>query len=152
MSTKPEEILVAAIMAAIALITAANVVTRYLSNISLAFTEEYSVALMIGLALLGSGLAVARGTHIRIPFFIDKLSARGQRIAEAVAMALTILCFALLALHGGKLAYDEWDFEFVSSGLGHPQFLYTMWLPILSLVVIARAALRMVRCLRGHQP
>ena len=34
-------------MAAMALITAANVVTRYLTNISLAFTEEYSVALMV---------------------------------------------------------------------------------------------------------
>ncbi|WP_246503814.1 TRAP transporter small permease [Plastoroseomonas arctica] len=149
---KIEEPLVAATMAAIALITAANVVTRYLSNVSLAFTEEYSVALMIGLALLGTALAVARGTHIRIPFFVEKLSPRGQRIAEAVAMALTILCFGLLALHGAKLAYDEWDFEFVSSGLGHPQFLYTMWLPILSLVVIARALQRMIRSLRGHGP
>jgi TRAP-type transport system small permease protein len=149
---KVEEFFVAAIMAAIALITAANVVTRYLSNVSLAFTEEYSVALMVGLALLGTALAVGRGTHVRIPFFVEKLSPRGQRIAEAVAMALTILCFGLLALHGARLAYDEWDFEFVSSGLGHPQYLYTMWLPILALVVIGRAALRMIRCLRGIDP
>jgi hypothetical protein len=46
-----ERVLLAAAMGAMALITAANVLTRYLSNISLAFTEEYSVALMVVVAL-----------------------------------------------------------------------------------------------------
>ena len=39
-----EAVVMAAAMAAIGLITLANVVTRYLTNISFAFTEEYSVA------------------------------------------------------------------------------------------------------------
>lgn len=145
-----EEVLVAAVMAIIALITTANVAVRYLTDISLAFTEEYSVALMVGLTLLGTALAVAKGGHVRIGYFIDRLPPRARRGAEAVAMALTFLCFGLLAWNGGRLAYDEYDFEMLSSGLGHPQFLYTMWLPVLSLLVMARAAGRLVRMLRGE--
>ena len=78
---KFEEVAVAAGMAAIALITAINVVVRYLTNISFAFTEEYSVVLMVLVTILGTSLAMAGGRHIRIEYFTYFLSARGRQIA-----------------------------------------------------------------------
>ncbi|WP_431280578.1 TRAP transporter small permease [Humitalea sp. 24SJ18S-53] len=147
---KLEEILMAAAMAAMALITAANVVTRYLTNVSLAFTEEYSVVLMVVVALLGTAVATATGRHIRIGYFIDLLPARGRRNAEAVAMLLTILCFGLLVVFGAKLAWDEYRYEVLSNGLGNPNWWYTGWLPVLSAFVVARAAGRLVRVLKGQ--
>jgi TRAP-type C4-dicarboxylate transport system permease small subunit len=146
---KIEEVLVAAAMAAMALITAANVVTRYLTDISIGFTEEYSVVLMVLVALLGTAIATASGRHIRISYFTDMLSARGQRMAEMAAMALTILCFGLLTYYGWRLAYDEYRFEVMSSGLGHPNWWYTGWLPVLSVVVVLRALGRFIRLARG---
>lgn len=137
-------------MGAMALITAANVVTRYLSNISLAFTEEYSVALMVIVAMVGTALATATGRHIRIGFFVDKLQDRHRRAAEIIALLLLIVCFALIVWYGGRMVFDEYAFEALSPGLGHPQWLYTVWLPILALLVIARAAGRVVRLSRGH--
>lgn len=145
-----ERVLLAAAMAAIALITGANVVTRYLTDISLAFTEEYSVALMVAVALTGSALAVACGRHIRVGLLADALSPRARRGAEAVALLLVILCFALLVWFGGRMARDEWHFEALSPGLGNPQWIYTATLPVLSLLVIARAAGRLIRVLRGE--
>ena len=145
-----ERVLLAGCMAAMALITFANVVTRYLSNISLAFTEEYSVALMVGVALVGTALATAMDRHIRIGFFVDKLPPRGRRAAEIIAMALLLLCFGLIAYYGAWMTWDEYDFEALSAGLGHPQWLYTVWLPVLSVLVMARALGRMVRLARGH--
>ena len=88
---KFEEVLIAAGMAAIALITAANVVVRYLTNISFAFTEEYSVVLMVLVTILGTSLAMSGGRHIRIEYFTYLLSRRGRQIAEIIAMALVIL-------------------------------------------------------------
>jgi TRAP-type C4-dicarboxylate transport system permease small subunit len=145
-----ERVLLAAAMAAIALITVANVATRYLTDISLAFTEEYSVALMVAVALIGSALAIACGRHIRVGVLADSLPPRGRRALEAVALLLAILCFALLAWFGGRMAYDEWDFEALTPGLGNPQWIYTATLPVLSLLVIARAAGRLIRVLRGE--
>lgn len=145
-----ERVLLAAAMGAMALITAANVVTRYLSNISLAFTEEYSVALMVVVAMVGTALATAGGRHIRIGFFADKLSPRRRRGAEIMALSLLILCFGLILWYGARMVWDEYDFEVLSPGLGHPQWLYTVWLPVLAVLVIGRAAGRIIRLARGE--
>jgi TRAP-type transport system small permease protein len=147
-----EKFVVAAGMAAIALITAANVVTRYLTDISLAFTEEFSVVLMVIVTLFGTSLAMAGGRHIRIEYFADLLSARGRRIAEIVAMLLVIVCFGILLVYGALLTWDEYRFESLTPGLGQPQWMHTGWLPLLSIFVIARAAGRAVRLLRGGDP
>jgi len=144
-----ERVLLAAGMGAIALITLANVVTRYLTDISLAFTEEYSVALLVIVTLLGTALATATGRHIRIDWLTEKLSPVARRRAEILAMALTMFCFGLLAWYGGWLVWDEYRFEALSPGLGNPQWWYSIWLPLLSLLVVGRAAGRILRLLRG---
>ena len=145
-----ERVLLAVAMGAMALITAGNVVTRYLTNISFSFTEEYSVALMVVVAMVGTALATAAGRHIRIGYFVDKLPRRGRRIADVIGSALLILCFALIAWYGGRMVLDEYDFEVLSPGLGHPQWLYSIWLPVLALLVMGRAAGRIVRLMRGE--
>jgi TRAP-type C4-dicarboxylate transport system permease small subunit len=148
-SLKIEEVLIAAAMAAMALITVANVVTRYLTNISLAFTEEYSVVLMVIVTLLGTALATATNRHIRIGFFVDLLKSQHKRWFAVASAGFTALCFGLLAVFGGQLAYDEYRYEVLSSGLGHPNWWYTVWLPIMAIVVALRAIERLIRILRS---
>lgn len=145
-----EEVLMAAAMAAMALITAANVATRYLTNVSLAFTEEYSVVLMVIVALLGTAVATASGRHIRIGYFADLLPPRSRRAAEMASMVLTVVCFGILVWYGYRLAYDEYRFEVLSNGLGNPNWWYTGWLPLLSIVVVGRAIGRFIRLARGR--
>jgi TRAP-type C4-dicarboxylate transport system permease small subunit len=125
------------------------VCTRYLTDVSLAFTEEYSVALMVVVALLGTALASAAGRHVRVGTLVDGLAPLARRAAEIAGLALTVLCFGVLAVWGATLAWDEYDFEALSPGLGHPQWLYTATLPLLSVAVVLRALGRVVRLLRG---
>jgi TRAP-type transport system small permease protein len=145
-----ERVLLALAMGAMALITAANVVARYLTNVSFAITEEYSVVLMVIVTLVGTALATAAGRHIRVEYFTGLLSPAGQRRAEMLALLLAIACFGLLVWFGTKLAHDEYRFEVLSNGLGNPNWWYTGWLPLLSLLVVGRAAGRLVRLLRGE--
>ena len=145
-----ERVLLAVAMGAMALITAANVAARYLTNVSLAVTEEYSVVLMVIVTLVGAALATAAGRNIRVEYFTDLMPAGWRRRAEILALLLAIICFGLLAYFGAKLAYDEYRFEVLSNGLGNPNWLYTGWLPLLSLLVIGRAAGRLVRIARGE--
>ena len=50
--------------------------------------------------------------------------------------------FGLLIGLGAKLTWDEYRFEVTSPGLGEPQWIYTLTLPLFSvLVVIARGRL-----------
>ncbi|WP_215905770.1 TRAP transporter small permease [Phreatobacter cathodiphilus] len=150
MPLRLEEILIAAAMAAMALITFGNVVVRYLTNVSFAFTEEYSVVLMVVVTMIGSSLAVATGRHIRIGVLVDAMSPARWRACEIAALVLVIVCFGILLVHGGRLAWDEYRFEVLSPGLGNPQWLYTGMLPLLSIAVIARAAGRILRLARGE--
>ncbi|BBK40381.1 C4-dicarboxylate ABC transporter permease [Allostella vacuolata] len=147
---KVEEALMAAAMAALCLITFGNVVVRYLTNISFAFTEEYSIALMVIVTLLGASAAFAVDRHIRVTFLIDRLPPPARRWAELLVIGLCILMFVLLVRLGGRLAWDEYRFEETSPGLGIPSFLYTMWLPILSLAVVLRLVGRAVRVWRAR--
>jgi TRAP-type C4-dicarboxylate transport system permease small subunit len=145
-----ERVLLALAMGAMALITAANVAARYLTDVSLAVTEEYSVVLMVIVTLVGAALATAAGRNIRVEYFTDLMPPAWRRRTEMLALLFAIICFGLLAWFGAKLAYDEYRFEVLSNGLGNPNWLYTGWLPLLSLLVIGRAAGRLVRIARGE--
>ena len=130
------------------LITFANVVVRYLTNFSFAFTEEISIFLMVLVALLGGSSVMAKGGHLNIMFVVNRLSPGRRRVVVFAANALSVLMFALLAFYGGRMAWDEYRFEVTSPGLGLPTWYYTVWLPILSLAIGGRAMGAMIRAWR----
>lgn len=146
-----EKILAAAAMAALCLITLGNVVARYFTDVSFAFTEEYSIALMVVVTMLGAAIATAADRNIRITWFAERLPPAGRRIAEVLATAATIGMFVLLAVLGGRLVWDEYRFEVTSPGLGEPQWIYTAALPVLALVIIARAIGHLIRTLKARR-
>ena len=135
-------------MALLLLITLANVAVRYLTHASFAFTEEISVALMVIMALAGASSAVVRDRHIRVTVLIERLPRRGRHAAELLARAATALMFGLLTWYGARLAYDDFRYEVTSPGLGLPQWLYSVWLPLLSALIAVRALGLMLRCKR----
>jgi TRAP-type C4-dicarboxylate transport system permease small subunit len=146
-----EKIVAAVAMAALCLITLGNVVARYLTNYSFAFTEEYSIALMVVVTVLGASIATAADRQIRITWFADLLPPHGRRVAEIVATVSVIAMFALLVVLGGRLVWDEYRFEVTSPGLGEPQWIYTLALPLLSLAVVGRAIGHLLRTIRARR-
>ncbi|MBP2303289.1 TRAP transporter small permease [Azospirillum picis] len=147
-----EEVLVAVTMAVVALITFVNVVVRYLTDVSFAFTEEYSIALMVILTFLGASAAVVKDRHIRITFVTDKLSPANRHRAEQFAMLCMAAMYGLLVVYGAWATWDDYRFEVTSPALGLPQWIYTICLPVLSLAVLARTVGRMIRIHRGTEP
>jgi TRAP-type transport system small permease protein len=138
------------LMAALALITIANVIARYTAT-SFAWTEEYSVAIMVVMVMFGAAAAFAGDRHIRLTFLIERLPRSRQRQIEYLILAASLVMFAILAVFGAKLTWDEYRFDDLSPGLGVPRFLYTMWLPLLSAVVVLRIAGRLVRIWRARE-
>jgi TRAP-type C4-dicarboxylate transport system permease small subunit len=144
-----EDWLTVAIMAALALITFANVLARYFTNTSLAWTEEFSVFLMIVLALVAGSAAVARDRHIRIEYFAEAGSMlRRKRLAQFGALMVALL-FALITVLSVRVVWDDYRFGETSPGIGVPQWWYSMWLPIVSLGITLRALGLFAR--RGRQ-
>ena len=146
-----EKVVAASAMAALCLITFGNVVARYLTNSSFAFTEEFSIALMVVVTLVGAGIATAADRQIRITWFAEMLPPAGRRVAEILATVATIAMFGLLIVLGGRLVWDEYRFEVTSPGLGEPQWIYTLALPLLSVAVVARALGHLWRVVKARR-
>ena len=138
-SLRLEDWLTVIVMAALALITFANVLVRYFTSSSFAWTEEISIFLMIVLALVAGSAAVARDRHIRIEFFAEGGSAaRRKRLAQLGAIAVALL-FGLIAVLSVRVVWDDYRFGETSPGIGVPQWWYSIWLPVISALIAARA-------------
>ena len=146
---KIEDWLTVLVMGALALITFANVITRYFTNQSFAWTEEFSVFLMIVLALVGSSAAVARDRHIRIEYVSDSGSMARRKNLSRLGAVLVALLFTLIGVLSIRLVWDDYRFGETSPGIGVPQWWYSVWLPIISIGIALRAVGLFVR--RGHR-
>jgi TRAP-type C4-dicarboxylate transport system permease small subunit len=138
----------AILMALLALITFANVIVRYFTSQSFAWTEELSVSLMVMLVMTAGAAAVARDRHVRIETFYEGGSPQRRRLLVALSGLATVGCFLVLAALGGRLAWDDYRFDVTTPGIGLPQWWYTIWLPLLSLVIAFRAMQRLIKALR----
>jgi TRAP-type C4-dicarboxylate transport system permease small subunit len=135
---RAERFLGAAAMAAICLITLGNVLVRYFTDISFAFTEELSVFLLIFLTFVGSAKAFLDGNQIAVTYFVDKAGPRWRKRWLLASLCASALMLGLLAWFGARMAWDDFDMEVTSPGLGWPQWIYTVWLPLLALLVLGR--------------
>ncbi len=135
---KLEEALAAGAMALLCIITMANVVVRYLTNISFAFTEEISVWLMVFMTLVGAAGAFVKGHHISINFFVDRMQPAARWRIRLAGLLASAVMFATLAVFGTRMAYEDYSYDVTSPALDIPQWLYTVWLPVLSLLVVVR--------------
>jgi TRAP-type C4-dicarboxylate transport system permease small subunit len=137
-SLRFERALMALAMALLCLITMANVVVRYLTDISFAFTEEVSIVLMVVMTLVGAAHAFVDNRHIAIGFFVNLLGPGGRRLARGFALFAALTMFLLLAVLGTSMTWDDFRFEVTSPALGIPQWIYTIWLPLLSMLIVVR--------------
>ena len=136
----------ALVMAALCLITMGNVVVRYFTNVSFAFTEEISVSLMVIMTLVGASTAFYRNKHIAILFVVDRFPPRLREHFALFSLAACTLMFALLVWYGTRMAWDDFRFEVTSPALGAPQWIYSVWLPFISALIV----MRLVNQIRRH--
>lgn len=135
-------------LAAICIISLANVLVRYITNASFAFTEEFSVFLMVILAFAGGAVAARTNQHIRITLLEQFFGVTGRRIVYLLQWLGGVVVLGLVAWYGGKLTYEEYMWESLSPGLGYPTWIYLIWLPALSIAIIFRSTQNLIDRLR----
>lgn len=136
-------------LAVICIISLANVLVRYTTNASFAFTEEFSVFLMVVLAFSGAAVAARNNEHIRVTFIEKYLGLKGRRIVYILQWLGSLLVLSLVVWYGGLLTYEEYSWESLSAGLGYPTWIYLIWLPLLACAVIFRSTQNLFDRLRN---
>jgi len=99
-----EETTIALLMAAMTLITFANVVARYAFNSNILWALEVTVYLFAWLVLLGVSYGVRKHIHIGVDVLVANVSPRARRVLTVIAV-LCCLAFSLLILKG---SWDYW--------------------------------------------
>lgn len=99
------------LMASMAVLVFANVVSRYLLNASIIWVEEITRYMMVWVGFLGSGLVLRLGAHIGVDVLQDVLPARAAQTLRAAIVALLAATFAAMTWHGVRYVAFAWGQE-----------------------------------------
>lgn len=144
-----ERVLATLALVVISLISLGNVVVRYFTDASFAFTEEISVFLLVILTFAGASVAMRSNRHIRIGF-AERMF---PRLRTPLILLQWLACASVLGMvlwYGGQFALEEYQWESESPGLGLPNWWYVVWLPLLALLMVVRLTQMTIDRLRGR--
>lgn len=148
---RPEAWLATLSLIAICVISLGNVIVRYATDASFAFTEEFSVFLLVLVTFGGAAVAARHNQHIRIELIEHYLPPRARKVVYVAQWLAGVFVLGLTAWYGGVLTLQEYQWESLSPGLGLPNWVYVIWLPLLAGAIIIRLTQNLIDRLRGKQ-
>jgi tripartite ATP-independent transporter DctM subunit len=87
----------------------AGVVSRYVFNAPLTWSDELASILFLWLAMLGAVIALRRGEHMRLTTFLNLMPPRGRAWVETLGTCVVALFVGLLL----RPAYEHFDDQWV---------------------------------------
>ncbi len=133
-----EEVLCALLFAIMAIVAFVNVISRYFLKYSLAFTEELLISLFVWLTLLGAAVAFRQGSHLGFGFITGHLPLGIRKVLLWFSALLGVSLFSFLIYFSLYQIKEEIVLKITSSGIGIPQWWYTIGMPVWSVLVILR--------------
>ena len=149
LDTRFEEMLGSVLLAVMVTIAFVNVIVRYCTSFSFAWTEELTVNFFVWVVLLGTARAFRDGGHLGMTLLYETLP-RGVRCAcDWRGIGIGIVFFGALCWTGTLEVLDEYELEAISESLGIPVWWYTIATPLFSLLIIWRMVPRAFADLRS---
>lgn len=144
-----EEWLIAFLLAAMTLITFAQVIARYIFNYSFVWALELTTFIFGGLIFLGMAYGVKKGAHIGVDALVRVLPPATARI---VAILATLLCllYAGIVFVGGWIYVDKmYMIGILAQDMPIPQWVPRMVMPIGFAFLFLRFLEVLVSLIRG---
>jgi C4-dicarboxylate transporter DctQ subunit len=125
-----EEILTAALLSAMTLLTFSQVVLRYVFNSGIVWLLEATVYLFTWLVLIGISAGIRNDSHIAVELITDRLPPSGQKLVALAAASLSLL-YAMLMLAGSwTLIARLYAFGSLAHDIPLPRWILLSSLPI----------------------
>ncbi len=126
-------------------ILSAGVVSRYVLNHPLVWSDELASIVFLWLAMLGSVIALQRGEHMRLTSTIGMLPVAARPWMAVLAVLAPALFLALILMPALSYANDQWVVETPAMGL--PDIVRAGAIPVGFVLMLLDCLLR----LRGHR-
>ena len=112
------ELLVMIVVVVLVLDVLWQVFTRFILRNPSTWTEELAVFLLIWVSLLGAAVALGRGAHLGIDYFVGKLPEKIRITTEVfVFLVVALFSFTVMIIGGLELVVDTLRFEQISPAL-----------------------------------
>ncbi len=140
-----EELIGSVILAIMVTIAFINVLVRYFSSFSFAWSEEITTNLFVWVVLLGTSCAFRENSHLCVKILYAHLPLPTRGVLTILAASLSIIFFLALAYTGFQEIVDEIELERVSDSLEIPYWIYSGPIPLFSLLIVFRIVQRTYR-------
>lgn len=148
LETRFEELLGAVLLAVMVSIAFVNVIVRYCTPFSFAWTEELTINFFVWVVLLGTARSFRTGSNLGMSLLYESLPRSVRRVCYWIAIFACAAFFGGLAWLGAQEVWAEYELEVSSESLDIPVWWYTIATPIFSLLIIFRMAQRSLVDLR----
>ncbi len=115
-----------------------NVISRYVVDLALNFTEELNVYFFVWLAFLGSAWAARKGSHITVELLYNCFPKPVRKVLYIAIQIVTVVFFLALGYCGCVEIYDEIALNAMTETLTVPVWWFTGSIPLGSLLIILR--------------
>ena len=122
------EVALIILLATMAIVVFLQVLFRYVLHLPLFWTEEFARYCLVWASLLGAAVALKRGEHIAVTFFLGSFPKKAARALTMVAQVSVILILTVMVWGGIKLVL-------VTSAQISPALRISMAIPYLALPV-----------------
>lgn len=146
-----EEWIIATLLAAVTLITFAQVVARYVFNYSFVWALELATFLFGGLIFLGISYGVRIGAHIGVDALVKVLPRKAAYVAGIVATLLCLL-YTVIVFYGSWIYVDKmYEIGILAQDMPIPQWIPRLVMPIGFLLLFIRFFTVLIDMLRGRR-
>jgi len=148
------EVLVMVVVAVLVVDVLWQVFTRFILKNPSTWTEELAIFMLIWVSLLGAAVALNRGAHLGIDYFVGKLSPQ-KRLYTEIFVFLCVSAFSLtvMVIGGIDLVSSTLKLEQVSPALGVRVGYVYLAVPISGLFLVLYSVIglieRLVQLFKG---
>ena len=122
------------------LVNFANVISRYLINMSFAATEELTTNLFVWSCYIGAAAAAKRGAHLGFGLLVESMPRKAQRLVTGAVTLLTLSMFAIMFYLSLGMIELQIILKQETPALGMPEWLVSLAVPVGALFCFLRFA------------
>jgi C4-dicarboxylate transporter DctQ subunit len=121
------------------IITFANVVSRYITGNSFAFTEEITINIFVLLVFTGASVGVKNSAHLGFTLLFDRANLPLKKILCIFSGLLVTVVFILFAYYGVDMVLYQMSVNQMTPALGWHQWVVSSTFPLGCVLCVIRS-------------